>query len=89
MLRAGRQFALVDAIWAAACDARWHTLEEMAKRVHSPDEEIALAVNFLERYGFARSSLTDKGRFRINPGAPSPMETAHSLRSLLRGRICS
>lgn len=86
MLRANRQFGLVDLVWVAARDARWHTAEEIARRIQSPVEKVASVLSFLEKYGFARSSATPETRFRVDPGTPSPRLTALSLRSLLRGR---
>lgn len=83
MVAANLQFKLIDVIWAEANDARWHTLEDIAKRVHSSNEKVALALDFLQKYGFVRSFTTDERRFRISLGTPSPMETAHGLRSLL------
>jgi len=85
MVPIGQQIELVDAIWATASDARWHTLEEVAKRLRSSYGRVALAVNVLEKYGFAEVSGTSERRFRINPGTISPMETVYSLRSLLHG----
>jgi hypothetical protein len=89
VLRANREFGLVDMVWVAVRDARWHTAEEIASSIQSPIERVALVLSFLERYGFARSSAADERRFRVDPGTPSPRTTARSLRFLLRGLGCN
>jgi hypothetical protein len=78
-----KELELVDLVWAEVCDAEWHSLKEIAKRVRSSYGRVELVVDFLEKYGFIQSHFVDGRRFRINPGAPSPMEVADGLRSLL------
>ena len=79
-----KESQLVDLVWTEACDGRWHSLEEVAKRARTSCRKVGLVVDFLEKYGFVRSCVRDGRRFRIDPGAPSPMEVAGGLRSLLR-----
>ena len=87
MLRAERQFVLVDLVWAVVHDSRWHTAEEIARRVHSPIERVLFVLTFLEEYGFARSSSFPVRKFRVNPGTPSPSAVVHGLRFLLNEQI--
>jgi hypothetical protein len=42
-----------------------------------------MVVDFLEKYGFIQSHFEDGRWVRISPEAPSPMELANELRSLL------
>jgi hypothetical protein len=78
-----KELELVERVWAEACDARWHSLKEIARRIRSPYWRVAMVVDFLEKYGFVRSYVKDERMVMINPGTPSPMEAANGLRSLL------
>jgi hypothetical protein len=73
----------VDEIWKLASDGKWHTLNEIARRAEVPTEMAGLAVDFLDKYGFAETSAIDVRWFRIRLGAPSPLEIAESLSGLL------
>jgi hypothetical protein len=82
LVRSFRSVSIVELVWAYARDSRWHTVEEVAKRVHSTDDQVRSAVSFLEKYGFANNQTDDKWLFRITLDTPSPMETALTLRNL-------
>jgi DNA-binding MarR family transcriptional regulator len=73
---------LVERVWAEACDAEWHSLREIARRIRSSYGRVAMVVDFLEKYGFIQSHFSDGRWMRISPEAP-PMELADELRSLL------
>ena len=72
----------MELVWASARDAKWHTVEEIAKRVQSTNDQVRSAVNFLEKYGFAYNQFDDRRLFRIALDAPSPKETEVTLRGL-------
>ncbi len=74
---------LVERVWAETCDAEWHSLWEIARRVRSSYRRVAVVVDFLEKYGFIQSHFNDGRWMKISPEAPSPMELADELRSLL------
>jgi hypothetical protein len=65
---------VVDAVWSAGRDGRWHTPSSLAKRVPFEPQEIEAALGFLERYGFAHSSPIGERRFKMIVGGPSPTE---------------
>ena len=73
---------VVDAVWAAANDGRWHTRRRIAEELPFDAEEVTAALDFLVRYGFAESRLVGEKRFRMIMGSPSPMEAADMLRFL-------
>jgi hypothetical protein len=74
---------LVEKVWAEACDFQWHSIQEIAKHVRSSYWRVAAVVDFLEKYGFIQSHFDDGRWMRISPDAPSPMEVADELRTLL------
>jgi hypothetical protein len=78
-----RELHLVERVWAEACDLKWHSLQEIARRVRSSYGKVAMVVDFLEKYGFIQSHFEDGRWMRISPEAPSPMELADELQSLL------
>jgi hypothetical protein len=74
---------LVERVWAETCDAEWHSLRDIARRVRSSYGRVAVVVDFLEKYRFIQSHFNDGRWMRISPEAPSPMELADELRPLL------
>jgi len=76
------QVGVVDAVWSAAHDGRWHTGADLAREVPFRAGEVGVALDFLVRYGFAESRLVGEKRFRMIMGSPSPMEAADILRFL-------
>ena len=56
---------VVDAVWAAANDGRWHTRRRIAEELPFDAEEVTAALDFLVRYGFAQPSPPDGKRFKI------------------------
>ncbi len=77
------RFGLVDAVWAEASDARWHTPEDIAKRTKSTVEKVASVLSFLKRYGFIRSSTASGKSFIIRSKAPRPEEAARILELMM------
>jgi hypothetical protein len=73
---------VVDVVWTAAGDGRWHARRRIAEEVPFEAEEVTAALDFLVRYGFAQSSPLDGKRFKIVMGGPSPMEAAKILRAM-------
>jgi hypothetical protein len=74
---------LIERVWAEACDLEWHSLRDIARRVRSSYGKVAVVADFLEKYGFIQSRFDDGRWMRISRDAPSPMELANELRSLL------
>jgi len=46
------------------------------------EEEIAAALRFLVKYGFAESSSAEEGRYRMITRGPSPFDAANLLRAV-------
>jgi hypothetical protein len=72
---------IVDGVWLAAADGRWRSLRGLARRTRFREEEIAAALRFLVKYGFAESSSAEVERFRMITHGPSPFEAANLLRA--------
>jgi hypothetical protein len=70
---------LVDAVWLAAKDGHWRTLDELLREVPFKAEEVAAAISLLAKYGFAESSAVEEETFRIIVGCPPPKEVAAVL----------
>lgn len=70
---------VIDKIWLAAGDGRWHSLRALTEQTQLEVDEVAVALHFLVRYGFAEPSFGGEERFRIIMDGPSPMEAADLL----------
>jgi hypothetical protein len=73
----------VDAVWAVACDGRWHTAQDIATRVHSSPARVVEVLEFLVKYGFALTDVQGRSRVFMNLDGPSPSEAALALSSVL------
>ena len=72
---------LVDWVWLAAADGRWRSQRDLVSKTRFKEEEIAAALRFLVKYGFAESSYAEEERYRMIAHAPSPFEAANLLRA--------
>lgn len=72
---------VVDGVWLAAADGRWRSHRDLVHKTRFKEEEIAAALRFLVKYGFAESSSAEVERFRMVTHAPSPLEAANLLRA--------
>jgi hypothetical protein len=70
---------VVDGVWLAAADGRWCSQRDLVHKTRFNEEEIAAALRFLVKYGFAEFSSAEEERFRMITYAPSPLETASLL----------
>jgi hypothetical protein len=73
---------IVDGVWLAAADGRWRSLNSLVQKTRFRKEEIAGALRFLVKYGFAESSSAKLERFRMIMHGPSPFEAANLLRAV-------
>ena len=73
---------VVDWVWLAAADGRWRSLRDLVSKTRFREEEIAAALRFLVRYGFAESSPAELERFKMVTHGPSPFEAANLLRAV-------
>jgi hypothetical protein len=73
---------IMDGVWLAAGDGRWRSLRGLVQKTRFKEEEVAAALYFLVKYGFAESSHARVERFRMIPHAPSPLEAANLLRAV-------
>jgi len=76
------RIGVVDAVWSVARDGDWHTQSSFAKRTSFRDDDVARALDFLVKYGFAMSSLSVERRFKTIADGPSPMKAAEILHAL-------
>jgi hypothetical protein len=76
------RYDVVDWVWLAAADGRWRSQHGVAQKSRFNEEEIAAALHFLVRYGFAESSPAEEKRFRMITHGPSPFEAANLLRAV-------
>ena len=76
------RIGVVDAVWSVARDGGWHTQSSFAKRTSFRDYEIARALDFLVKYGFAMSILSAERRFKTIVDGPSPMKAAEIVHAL-------
>jgi hypothetical protein len=72
---------VVDWVWLAAADGRWRSQRDLVHKTRFKEEEIAAALRFLVKYGFAESSYAEEERYRMIAHAPSPFEAANLLRA--------
>jgi hypothetical protein len=70
---------VIDKIWLAAGDGPWHSLRGVTEQTRLEVDEVAVALYFLVRYGFAEPSFGGEQRFRMIMDGPSPMEAADLL----------
>jgi len=70
---------VIDRVWLAAEDGRWHSRRGLVQRTGFEGEEVTAALRFLVKYGFAESSFAGEQRFRMVIDGPSPMEAANLL----------
>ena len=70
---------VIDRVWLVAGDGRWYSRAGLIERTRFEAEEVAAALHFLVRYGFAESSTAGEERFRMITDGPSPMEAANLL----------
>jgi len=73
---------VVDGVWLAAADGRWRSYRDLVHKTRFKEEEIAAALRFLVKYGFAESSPAGEKRFRMITQGPSPFEAANLLRAI-------
>jgi hypothetical protein len=73
---------VVDWVWLAAADGRWRSQRDLVHKTGFKEEEIAAALRFLVKYGFAQSSFAEESRYRMITHAPSPFEAANLLRAV-------
>jgi hypothetical protein len=74
------EVGVVDAVWSAASDGRWHTRHDLMQTVTFETVEVSAAIDLLVKYGFAERSVdVGEWRFRILRGCPSPLEAAEIL----------
>jgi hypothetical protein len=73
---------IVDGVWRAAADGRWRSQRGLVHKTRFNEEEIAAALRFLVKYGFAESSPAKEKRFRMITHGPSPFEAANLLRAV-------
>jgi ribulose kinase len=73
---------LVDWVWLAAADGRWRSQCDLFHKTRFKEEEIAAALRFLVKYGFAESSPAEVERFKMVTYGPSPFEAANLLRAV-------
>ena len=73
---------VVDAVWLAAVDGRWLSRRGLVHKTRFNEEEIAAALRFLVKYGFAESSPAKEKRFRMITHGPSPSEAVNLLRAV-------
>jgi hypothetical protein len=78
---------LVDLVWLAARDGRWHTIEDLVEYVPLRAANLVEAVSFLVKYQFAEWSSANGGRFRMVTSSPSPLEVADSLQAFRPKRV--
>jgi len=64
------------------CDGQWYSVDDVAKLLQFRSADVADALDFLVKYGFAETYLADERRFRIAAAHPSPMEVANMLQSV-------
>jgi hypothetical protein len=74
--------SVVDFVWLMGRDGHWHSQKQLAKQKPFSPEHVAAAVNFLVTYGFAESSDSGGGRFRLITGTPHPRDVAKVLSRL-------
>jgi len=73
---------VVDGVWLAAADGRWRSQRDLVHKTTFKEEEIAAALCFLVKYGFAESSYAEEEMYRMITHAPSPFEAANLLRAV-------
>jgi hypothetical protein len=73
---------IVDWVWLAAADGRWRSQRDLVSKTRFKEEEIAAALRFLVKYGFAELSSAEEERYRMITDAPSPFEAANLLRAV-------
>jgi len=70
---------VIDTVWSTAADGDWHSRRGLVELTRFEGEEIAAALRFLVKYGFAESSIAGEERFRMITDGPSPLEAAKIL----------
>jgi len=73
---------VVDRVWLAAADGRWHSRRGLVQQTRFETDEISAALRFLVKYGFAEPSNAGERRFRMITDGPSPSETAKILQAV-------
>jgi len=70
---------VVDRVWLAAADGRWHSQRGLVQQTRFEGEEVTAALHFLVKYGFAESSVLGRESYRMITDGPSPAEAAKVL----------
>ena len=73
---------VIDRIWSIAADGRWHSRRSLVDQIPVKPTEVVAALDFLVKYGFAKSSTAGGKKFRMITRGPSPMEAANLLRAV-------
>ena len=67
---------VVDRVWQAAADGRWHSRRSLVQRTRFEGEEVMAALHFLVKYELAESSVLGGESYRMIIDGPSPDEAA-------------
>jgi hypothetical protein len=81
-VRATCRANVIEMVWSAAADARWHSRRNILKDMPFRAAEVYAALDFLVRYGFAELSAPRNDHIRMIMNGPSPMEAMKLIRVL-------
>jgi hypothetical protein len=70
---------VIDRVWLAAADGRWHSRSRLVQEAGFEAEETTAALCFLVKYGLAESSVLGGESYRMIIDGPSPAEAAKIL----------
>ena len=73
---------VIDKVWSIASDGQWVSIDVLMKRARCRADDVAAALHFLIKYGFAESSTVGEESVRMITEGPSPMEAVNLLRAV-------